>query len=84
MAEGFPGLVDCAAFAWRSAALGDLPMLAVVSAAGFDAAALLAHCRARLGLRAPRRVLELPALPRNAQGKVLRRELASLATTIAH
>ena len=84
VAEGFPGLVDCAAFAWRSAALGDLPMLAVVSAAGFDAAALLAHCRARLGLRAPRRVLELPALPRNAQGKVLRRELASLATTIAH
>jgi len=26
----------------------------------------------------------LPALPRNAQGKVLRRELATLATTIAH
>jgi acyl-coenzyme A synthetase/AMP-(fatty) acid ligase len=79
--EGFPGLVDCAAFARRSPSLGDIPMLAVVAGPGFDAAALLAQCRARLGLRAPRGAVVLPALPRNAAGKVLRRELATLART---
>lgn len=77
-AAGFPGLVECAAFAWRAPALGDVPVLAAVAREGFDPAALLAHCRARLGLRAPRRVLVLPALPRNAVGKVLRRDLARL------
>ena len=76
VAEGFPGVAECAAYPMASAAFGDIPVLAVVPREGFDAAALLAHCRARLGLRAPRRVVVVPALPRNAQGKVLRRELA--------
>jgi long-chain acyl-CoA synthetase len=79
VAAGFPGLADCAAFALRSAALGDIPMLAAVAREGFDTAALLAHCRARLGLRAPRKVVVVPALPRNAAGKVLRRDLAAAA-----
>jgi long-chain acyl-CoA synthetase len=78
-AAGFPGLVDCAAFARRAGAIGDIPMLAVVAREGFDADALMAHCRARLGLRAPRKILVLPTLPRNAQGKVLRRVLAEQA-----
>jgi acyl-CoA synthetase (AMP-forming)/AMP-acid ligase II len=85
-AEGFPGLADCAAFALRLPALGDVPVLAVVAAPGaaLDAAALLAACRARLGLRAPRKVVLVDALPRNATGKVLRRELAArLAATAA-
>jgi acyl-coenzyme A synthetase/AMP-(fatty) acid ligase len=57
-------------------------MLAVVEAepGAVDPEALLAHCRARLGLRAPRKVVVVPALPRNGLGKVLRRELAALAT----
>jgi long-chain acyl-CoA synthetase len=76
VAEGFPGVVECAAYPIASASLGDIPVLAVVAREGFDAAALLAHCRARLGMRAPRRIDVVPALPRNAQGKVLRRELA--------
>jgi acyl-CoA synthetase (AMP-forming)/AMP-acid ligase II len=79
LARGFPGVADCAAFALRSRAVGDIPMLAVVPGEGFDAAALLAHGRERLGLRAPRKVLTLPALPRNAAGKVLRRELEAMA-----
>jgi acyl-coenzyme A synthetase/AMP-(fatty) acid ligase len=80
-AAGFPGLGECAAFARRSATLGEIPMLAAVPAPGaaLDGAALLAHCRAMLGLRAPRRVLVLERLPRNAAGKVLRRDLAALA-----
>jgi len=78
-AEGFPGLVECAAFALRSAGHGDIPLLAVVAREGMDAAALLAACRDRLGLRAPRRIVTLEALPRNAAGKVLRRELPRVA-----
>ena len=79
VAEGFPGLRDCAAFAVRAPALGDIPVLAVVGDAGFDAAGLLAHCRARLGLRAPRKVVAVDAIPRNAMGKVLRQQLAEMA-----
>jgi acyl-CoA synthetase (AMP-forming)/AMP-acid ligase II len=73
-AAGFPGLADCAAFARRSPALGDIPMLAATEVApgSLDAAALLAQCRARLGLRAPRGVVVVAALPRNAAGKVMR------------
>jgi acyl-CoA synthetase (AMP-forming)/AMP-acid ligase II len=80
-AEGFPGVADCAAFALRSPSLGDIPALAVVETAPgeVDVAALSAACRARLGLRAPRRVVVVPALPRNAAGKVQRDRLAALA-----
>lgn len=76
-AAGFPGLLDCAAFARTLPGLGEVPLLAAVAGPGFDAAALLAACRDRLGPRAPRKVVVVDALPRNAQGKVLRRELAA-------
>jgi acyl-CoA synthetase (AMP-forming)/AMP-acid ligase II len=80
-AQGFPGVADCAAFALRSPALGDIPALAVVEVApgAVDVPALAASCRARLGLRAPRRVVVVPALPRTATGKVQRDRLAALA-----
>jgi acyl-CoA synthetase (AMP-forming)/AMP-acid ligase II len=80
-AGGFPGLADCAAFAYRSGAHGDIPMIAAVETqpGALDPAALISHCRALLGLRAPRKAIIVPALPRNAAGKVLRRDLASIA-----
>ncbi len=80
-AEGFPGLAACAAFALRSATLGDIPAIAVVETApgAVDQAGLLAQCRARLGLRAPRWVMVVPALPRSAAGKVLRDRLSAMA-----
>ena len=79
VAAAFPGVGECAAFAVRHATLGDIPMLAATEVApgALDVAALQAQCRARLGLRAPRRVVVVAALPRNAAGKVLRRELAA-------
>ncbi|BDG73923.1 2-succinylbenzoate--CoA ligase [Roseomonas fluvialis] len=79
VAEGFPGLRDCAAFPLPSPGLGEIPVLAVVPEAGFDAQRLLALCRERLGVRAPRKIVALDALPRNAAGKVLRRELVQLS-----
>jgi long-chain acyl-CoA synthetase len=79
-AEGFPGVADCAAFALRTQTHGDIPMIAVVETApgALDAAGLAAHCRARLGLRAPRKVLVVAGIPRNAAGKTLRRDLAAM------
>lgn len=79
VAEGYPGVRECAAFPLRSAAYGDVPLLAVVAQPGHDvdADALLAWCRERLGTRAPRRIVRVDALPRNANGKILRRELAA-------
>jgi acyl-coenzyme A synthetase/AMP-(fatty) acid ligase len=75
--EDLPGVVESAAFAMKSAEFGDIPMLAVV---GRDIAAdaVLAHARRVLGLRAPRKVFMVDALPRGREGKVRRRELQKL------
>lgn len=78
VAESFPGVEACAAFPLRSQAYGDIPMLAVVPGEGFDPQALLAYCRERLGTRSPRKIVHVDHIPRNAMGKVLRRELAKL------
>lgn len=75
IAMGYPGVLECAAFARRGTAWGDIPMLAVVGGPDLDTRALLAWCRERLGTRAPRGALRVEAIPRNAVGKVLRREL---------
>ncbi|WP_137125296.1 class I adenylate-forming enzyme family protein [Roseomonas sp. HF4] len=81
VAAAFPGVAECAAFALRSPALGDIPVIAIVAEPGAtpDAAALLAHCRQRLGLRAPRKAVMMAALPRTRSGKVMRHELAAMA-----
>lgn len=76
VAATFPGVAECAAFPVPAARFGQLPFLAVVAAPGLDTAALMAHCRARLGVRAPRKVVIVEQLPRNVAGKVLRREMA--------
>jgi len=38
----------------------------------------MASARERLGVRAPRKIIVLEALPRNAAGKIVKRELAAL------
>jgi len=51
----------------------------VVVAAGSDVTEeeIRAHCRERLaGFKVPKSIAFVPELPRNAQGKLLRRELA--------
>jgi acyl-coenzyme A synthetase/AMP-(fatty) acid ligase len=79
VAEGFPGVIECAAFPMRSPVHGDIPMLAVVAADGCDLKALMSYCREALGIRAPRKVIGLPEIPRNPQGKVVRRDLSARA-----
>jgi acyl-CoA synthetase (AMP-forming)/AMP-acid ligase II len=62
---------------------GEVPIAAVELAEGarVDERELTRFAREALGLRAPRRVIIVDALPSTANGKVDVRSLAALATT---
>ncbi len=78
MLEEHPAVKGAAAFAKGSAVHGDIPVAAVElhqgAAVGVDA--LMARARERLGARAPRKIIIVDALPRNAAGKIVKRDLA--------
>ncbi len=78
--EEHPAVASAAAFPIPSAVHGDVPVAAVElrMPAAVDIPQLAAFARERLGVRAPRRITILAALPRNAAGKVAKRELARL------
>ena len=73
-----PDVVEVAAFRTASPKGWDELMAAVVLRGALDEAALLEYGRTRLGTRAPSRIFRMEALPRNAMGKIARRDLASL------
>jgi acyl-CoA synthetase (AMP-forming)/AMP-acid ligase II len=55
---------------------GESVAAAVVASAPVDAGELIEHCRAHIAsFKKPTRIEFVDALPRNAYGKVLRREL---------
>ena len=74
--EQQPCVVESAAVSFKSELHGDIPVAFVVRKSDCTEAALLAACNERLGVKAPRRIFFVKDLPRNAAGKVLRRELA--------
>lgn len=78
--EEHPAVAGAAAFPIPSAVHGEIPAAAVeLRAPGdVDAPSLSACARERLGVRAPRRIAILDALPRNATGKVVKRDLARM------
>jgi acyl-CoA synthetase (AMP-forming)/AMP-acid ligase II len=79
--EDEPGVRAAAAFAVASVVHGQIPV-AAIEWCGKDApdlAAIAARARMRLGVRAPRKVLVVDELPRNAGGKVAKAELVRLA-----
>jgi acyl-coenzyme A synthetase/AMP-(fatty) acid ligase len=77
--EEHPAVRNAAAFPIRSPIYGDIPAAAVElnGTMAADAPALARYARERLGVRAPRKVVIVAALPRNANGKVVKRELAA-------
>jgi acyl-coenzyme A synthetase/AMP-(fatty) acid ligase len=82
--ESDPAVKAAAAFALRSDLHGEIPVAAIEwqGDARPDAAALLSRARAELGVRSPRRIVVVDALPRTVAGKIARRELARLAEEI--
>ncbi len=77
VAKLFPGVNEAVAFAVRSPAYGDIPILAIADSDGVTEAALLAFCREQLGLRAPKQVVRLASIPRTEMGKPKRNELSA-------
>jgi acyl-CoA synthetase (AMP-forming)/AMP-acid ligase II len=76
-----PGIAEVAVFGVPHARLGEVVAAAVVPRAGaqLDPQTLTAWCRSRLADHAvPRHWHLLDALPRNAMGKILKRELRAL------
>ena len=56
--------------------------VAIVPAAPVDASALLAICRDRLGDKAPTFLIQVQALPRNPNGKIVRADLIRFAAQL--
>lgn len=79
--RGHPGVLDAAVTAKASPQYGQIPVAAVAADPGIDEKELLAYCRKALGLRMPRRIVMLPTLPRNAQGKIAAASLRALFET---
>jgi long-chain acyl-CoA synthetase len=71
-----PAVADAVAFPVLSSRHQHLPAAAVLLKAPVSGDELLAYCRQRLGARAPLAISFETAFPRNAMGKVVRRELA--------
>lgn len=72
-----PDVRDAVAFPIRSRIHGEIPAVAVVRAGGDTSpAAFLAFCREALGIRSPREVFIVDAIPRSAVGKPLRQALS--------
>lgn len=78
--ERHPAVAAAAAAAARSSIHGDIPVAAVELRSGqaVDERELMLFARQQLSLRAPRRIVIVDRLPRNAQGKLLRRAIPEL------
>nr|WP_263164608.1 type I polyketide synthase [Streptomyces sp. SCSIO ZS0520] len=79
-----PGVTDAAVAGRPHPVLGEVPVAYLVGEPGaVDPAELLAACRRELSyFKVPDEFRLVPAVPRNAAGKVARRELAGLSGTL--
>lgn len=72
-----PAVKEVAAFAMRHERLQDVPVAAVTLSQLVSEQDLMAYARPSLGLKCPRHILILKEFPRNAMGKILKRELSA-------
>jgi long-chain acyl-CoA synthetase len=77
--ERHPAVAEAAALPLASLVHGQIPVAAVVLRPGEEvsAADLRRYCHQQLGLRAPRRVLVIERLPKNSQGKTVKKDLVA-------
>jgi long-chain acyl-CoA synthetase len=73
-----PAVLEAVAFPLDSERRQHIPVAAVALREPLQNGVLMAWCRERLGLRAPRRIASLRKLPRGDSGKVLTREIAAI------
>ncbi|MCU0785501.1 MAG: long-chain fatty acid--CoA ligase [Verrucomicrobia bacterium] len=81
----FPGVKEVAVVGWLDARRGEMPVAFVVPSEGvtLDERALIQFARLRLAdYKVPKRVNFMPALPRNATGKILKTALRNPATEL--
>lgn len=76
---GFGDVADVALVGFPDAAGVTRLCAVVVAGAGYDGDVFAARCRDELGIATPDFLMEVRALPRNANGKLLRRELSEAA-----
>lgn len=74
-----PAVREAAAFPLKHERFQDVPVAAVTLQGEASESALIDHCKALIGIRHPHRVFVLEEFPRNPMGKILKRELVSLA-----
>jgi len=72
-----PQIREVAAFGVPHPRFGQVPAMAVVPSSSLDERALAQWCAARLGAKCPQWIVVAEALPRNASGKVMRREMVA-------
>jgi acyl-CoA synthetase (AMP-forming)/AMP-acid ligase II len=71
-----PAVKEACVFGVPDPKWGESVVAAVVASAPIDSGELLEHCRAHIAsFKKPKRIEFVEALPTNANGKVLRREL---------
>ncbi len=78
-----PAVAEAVAFPLKSREHQDTPAAAIIVRQAFDNAELMAFCRDRLGLKAPRSVLVVEEFPRNPAGKILTSVLAERLQKVA-
>jgi len=76
-----PAVAEAVAFPVASGRHQHLPMASVILRYPVGGDELLTHCRQRLGARAPLAISIETSYPRNAMGKIVRRELAEKLAT---
>jgi acyl-coenzyme A synthetase/AMP-(fatty) acid ligase len=74
-----PGVVEAAAVGWPDKLIGEEIAAFVVAREGVRPQELIGWCRGRLQPdKQPREVFLIPAIPHNANGKLMRRDLVAL------
>ena len=79
-----PGVQEAAVIGVPHTRWVEVPAAFVLAGPGFDAAAVIAACRSRLGgFKVPKAVFVIDEMPRNPTGKVLKRELRARLGTLS-